>query len=288
MSKRFKSSSSGRWMPSAHEDPLIRSLAHPDEARHPSTRSQETTTPPEEDPAPPTAQPPLAMKIPNSMMDFGGGFVLSDEEEDELIRQAENIKDGETASGLKIVSEPLPDISNPYSNCDDCGKRFINSFLMEKFDCKVCDDCRANDEKYDLITKTDAKSLYLLSDGQLDGKGSGLRFIEKRNPHHRNSFARMKLFLLCQVEQRAFERWGGLDQLQAELDRRAAKAQGIKQKRFDNKMREMRQKNRLGKLYTPAERHVHQYGAGREIEGGEGKMRKECSTCGHVVCYEVL
>ena len=44
--------------------------------------------------------------------------------------------------------------------CEDCGRDFWESFLMNNFKLPVCNDCRAGDEeegKYGLVTKTTAK-----------------------------------------------------------------------------------------------------------------------------------
>ena len=53
-------------------------------------------------------------------------------------------------------------------------------------------------EKYRLITKTDAKERYLLKDSDIDRREPLLQFIVKKNPHH-SKWGEMKLFLESQV-----------------------------------------------------------------------------------------
>jgi DNA-repair protein complementing XP-A cells len=53
-------------------------------------------------------------------------------------------------------------------------------------------------EKYDLITKTEAKKEYLLKDCDIDLRSPPLRFILGKNPHN-SRWGEMKLYLLLQV-----------------------------------------------------------------------------------------
>jgi DNA repair protein len=58
--------------------------------------------------------------------------------------------------------------------------------------------CRDNEEKHRLITKTDAKNLYLLKDCDLEKRDPPLKFIVKKNPHNAH-WGSMKLYLELQV-----------------------------------------------------------------------------------------
>lgn len=58
--------------------------------------------------------------------------------------------------------------------------------------------CRDNEEMHRLITKTDAKSMYLLKDCDLEKRDPPLKCIVKRNPHNVR-WGSMKLYLELQV-----------------------------------------------------------------------------------------
>jgi DNA-repair protein complementing XP-A cells len=57
---------------------------------------------------------------------------------------------------------------------------------------------RDNEELHRLITKTDAKNVYLLKDCDLEKRGPPLKFIMKKNPHNIR-WGNMKLYLELQV-----------------------------------------------------------------------------------------
>lgn len=63
---------------------------------------------------------------------------------------------------------------------------------------KVCDGCRDSDEKHSLITRTEAKTEYLLKDCDLDKRLPLLKFICRKNPHNVR-WGDMKLYLHLQV-----------------------------------------------------------------------------------------
>lgn len=58
----------------------------------------------------------------------------------------------------------------------------------------------ANDDKYSLITRTDARQHYLLKDCDLDLREPVLRFILRKNPLNPN-WGDMKLYLALQASQ---------------------------------------------------------------------------------------
>ena len=57
---------------------------------------------------------------------------------------------------------------------------------------------REKEDKYPLITKTEARTKYLLKDADFDKREPPLKFIVRKNPHHQ-SWGDMKLFLELQV-----------------------------------------------------------------------------------------
>lgn len=82
----------------------------------------------------------------------------------------------------------------------------------------VCNGCKAREE---LITKSTAKELYLLTDGDLKKLGS----IAKINPHKKEWNA-MRLYMQSQVEEASYKKHGGFDGVQEarrhQLDAQAA------------------------------------------------------------------
>lgn len=57
---------------------------------------------------------------------------------------------------------------------------------------------RSEDDKFKLITRTEAKKTYLLKDEDFDKREPALKFILKRNPHNQR-WGNMKLYLESQV-----------------------------------------------------------------------------------------
>ena len=55
-----------------------------------------------------------------------------------------------------------------------------------------------HEDKYNLITRTDAKTKYLLKDADLDKREPSLKFILRKNPHNPR-WGDMKLYLESQV-----------------------------------------------------------------------------------------
>lgn len=104
----------------------------------------------------------------------------------------------------------------------------------------MCNGCKAQEE---LIPKSTAKELYLLTDGDLKKLGS----IQKENPH-KKQWNPMRLYMQSQVEGASYAKYGGFDGVQearreqlenqaaARMKRKAAetKQEKNKDKRMDN------------------------------------------------------
>ncbi|XP_055330334.1 DNA repair protein complementing XP-A cells homolog isoform X2 [Paramacrobiotus metropolitanus] len=127
--------------------------------------------------------------------------------------------------------------NDDYNVCDECERPFVDSWLRKNFQCKVCDDCRDRDGKHSLVTKTDAKNEYLLKDEDFDKREPHLKCITKKNPHNAN-WGNMKLFLRCQVEERALEVWGTEEALDAEREKRQNRKEKSKKRTFDKMIKE--------------------------------------------------
>ncbi|XP_064474394.1 DNA repair protein complementing XP-A cells homolog [Ornithodoros turicata] len=199
----------------------------------------------------------------------------------------------DTGGGFLLDEEPLTTLTAPvleefpstHSVCTECCKEFLQSFLLQHFDTFICDGCRDKEDKHKLITRTDAKSTYLLKDCDIDKREPPLKFIMKQNPHY--SHGSMKLYLKCQVEERAVMVWGSLDALEEQLDKKEDDRAKRKQKAFNKRVKELRMTVRSS-LFRPAgQNHVHSFG--EEFYDQEGDVYyKMCSTCGHKMTYEKM
>ena len=125
--------------------------------------------------------------------------------------------------------------------CQDCNLTFKNSHLRDTYDVLVCDGCNDKD-KYPLITKSDAKSEYLITDTIFNIHN--LKFEMRKNPHNAG-WGEMKLFLLSQVEAVALKKWESWENLEKEKEKRKIRSADIKQKQFDKKLAKLRYETRI-------------------------------------------
>ena len=65
--------------------------------------------------------------------------------------------------------------------------------------------------------------------------------IEKPNPH---GYSRMQLFVRFQVEEFAWKKWGGPEELDKEWERREENKVKRKEKKYHDQLREMRKRTR--------------------------------------------
>lgn len=129
-----------------------------------------------------------------SYVDTEAGFLLN---EDDL---------SDKNKPIILASTPNPILSKAEQPlCLECNHEFGISYLMTNFDHPVCDRCKDKfgKEKFDLITKTEAKKEYLLKDCDIDLRSPPLRFILGKNPHN-SRWGEMKLYLLLQVGRNNF------------------------------------------------------------------------------------
>jgi hypothetical protein len=68
------------------------------------------------------------------------------------------------------------------------------------------------------VNKTEAMKVYCLPEGTL----AVCSYVEKQNPKHKQ-WVPMKLYLRSEIRRRAHERWGGIEGLMAERQRRETK-----------------------------------------------------------------
>ncbi|XP_026361967.1 DNA repair protein complementing XP-A cells [Ursus americanus] len=212
------------------------------------------------------------VKAAPKIIDTGGGFILEEEEE-------------EQHTIGKVVHQPGPVMEFDYAVCEECGKEFMDSYLMSHFDLATCDNCRDADDKHRLITKTEAKQEYLLKDCDLEKREPALKFIVKKNPHH-SQWGDMKLYLKLQIVKRSLEVWGSQEALEEAKEARQENREKMKQKKFDKKVKELRRAVRSSVWKRETVAHQHEYGPEENLE--DDMYRKTCTVCGHELTYEKM
>ncbi|OBA22059.1 DNA repair protein [Metschnikowia bicuspidata var. bicuspidata NRRL YB-4993] len=223
-----------------------------------------------------------------TMKDSRGGFL--DESQKHGLKgpdeEPQSLKDWKEKQkqdlAVKDLAPPLDLSSAP--RCVECESLEIDANLKTNFNVRVCRRCmREKPDKYALLTKTECREDYLLTEPELQDTGL-LRRIEKPNPH---GFLRMQLFLRLQVEEYAWKKWGSAEGLDAEWERREKARLDRREKRYQAKMREMRKKTRAEE-YTRklrngqglGDRHTHDWSAPLAVGGNDRLVRRRCVDCG--------
>ncbi|XP_065351960.1 DNA repair protein complementing XP-A cells homolog [Cloeon dipterum] len=207
----------------------------------------------------------------SKLVDSGGGFFIQE-------------KDGEPEVEMKIVEQPQPIVDDSeLPQCLECKEDFHDSFLLNTFDYSVCDKCKKQDEDHALITKTDAKNTYLLKDCDLDKREPPLKFLLRKNPHD-SRWGYMKLYLQLQVEDRALQVWGSLEEIEEERERRDEKREKSKAKKYGKHMKSLRMQVRSSLYDRTKANHEHEFGP--ETDLGDDNYSHTCTTCGYEETFE--
>jgi DNA-repair protein complementing XP-A cells len=255
----------------------------------------------------------------STMTDTKGGFLSSSDDPHNRVLHAKGAEVEERPAHMtlaewerhQILKKLKAQRSGPFDpgisafnasdgkKCRECGSLDIDWKWDEIFGCKVCGKCKEQyPDKYSLLTKTEAREDYLLTDPELKDEEL-LPRLERPNPH-KSSYASMQLFLRYQVEEYAFseKKWGSSAAMDAEFERREVEKKKRKDAKFRSKLADLKKRTRVeaykrsreGGLQTGAEaqfgdriggleRHVHEWG--RSLEDPEtGMMKKRCVDCG--------
>ncbi|KAL1890225.1 DNA repair protein rad14 [Sporothrix stenoceras] len=213
----------------------------------------------------------------------------------QTIRNLKRLKQGPYEPGLSVLAD-----ATQQKRCAECNSLEIDFVWQEVFGICVCNACKDKlPEKYSLLTKTECKEDYLLTDPELKD-AELLPHLSKPNPH-KSHWHDMMLFLRCQVEEYAIKtKWGSADALDAEFERREADKKRRKEAKFKEKLLQLKKKTRTeayrrnarGKSSADGEtqattfgdaigskgRHLHEWG--RAIENEDGMSVKRCVSCG--------
>ncbi|XP_075986580.1 DNA repair protein complementing XP-A cells homolog Xpac [Anticarsia gemmatalis] len=207
-----------------------------------------------------------------SAPDTGGGFLP---EEDA------------SASPPRQSARPAPIVDpSERPRCEECGRSFAQSYLFDSFAHPVCDACRDDADAHALLTRTEAKALFLLKDCDLDLRAPALRCVRRRNPHG-SRLGDMRLYLRAQVEARALLVWGSEEALERERERRDEARARSKHKQTARRLRALRMDVRSSLFDRTRAAHEHDFGAER-YDAASDQYERTCASCGHVESYEKM
>ncbi|KAI1256512.1 hypothetical protein MGN70_001636 [Eutypa lata] len=224
----------------------------------------------------------------------------------QLLKKLRRQKAGPFEPGLSALKD-----EKERKKCRECGSFEIDFVWEEVFACAVCAACKEKmPEKYSLLTKTECREDYLLTEPELRDEEL-LPHLSRPNPH-KSHWHDMMLFLRYQVEEYAFgaKKWGSAEALDEEFERREVDKKKRKEAKFKEKLLDLKKRTRTdayrrqhGKLRGRGgssnsgggggsgggtakfgdavgnnARHVHEWG--RAIENEDGATVKTCTTCG--------
>lgn len=215
-------------------------------------------------------------------------MTLKEWERAQLQRRLRERREGPYEPGLSVL-----DNDANTKKCRECGTLEIDWQWDELLHTQVCASCKEKyPEKYSLLTKTEAKEDYLLTDPELRDPQL-LPHLEKPNPH-KSTWNNMMLYLRYQVEDYAFSsrKWGSAEALDEEFERRQRETKERKEKKFKNKLNELKKRTRVD-AYKRARgggggefgdtigtgRHEHEWGGAVE-DPETGMMKRRCGECG--------
>ncbi|KAI0856558.1 XPA protein C-terminus-domain-containing protein [Xylaria cubensis] len=223
------------------------------------------------------------------------GMTLQEWERLQLLKKLRRQKAGPFEPGMSALVD-----EKERRKCRECGNLEIDFVWDEVFGCAVCNACKEKyPERYSLLTKTECREDYLLTDPELRDPEL-LPHLSRPNPH-KSHWHDMMLFLRYQVEEYALgeKKWGSAEALDAEFERREADKKRRKEAKFKEKLLDLKKRTRtdaylrgqgrfggaggagkakFGDAVADGGKHVHEWG--RVIENEDGVTVKTCTTCG--------
>ena len=94
------------------------------------------------------------------------------------------------------------------------------------------------------------------------------------------------LYMRLQVEDFAISKWGSLEELDLEFERREVQKKALKVKSFKKKNKELRKKTMLQREYSNRD-HIHNWSETRDGTG-EGWKEQICAECGLIKEFEEI
>mmetsp|Transcript_18066 Transcript_18066/g.18128 ORF Transcript_18066/g.18128 Transcript_18066/m.18128 type:complete len:260 (+) Transcript_18066:152-931(+) len=128
------------------------------------------------------------------------------------------------------------------SGCSKCGIPNLENCLPEAFEERVCFGCKVASSDYDLITQSEVLSNYLITEGSL----KQMKYLVKNNPK-RAGWSQMKLYLRKHAKEKAVKRWGSLENLQKEINKR-------QQQKFDRSLEKTKDFFKIPFVTSPSDK----------------------------------
>ena len=219
-----------------------------------------------------------------------GGFLIDDEDPAASQKTLDELRKAKERERQRMREYAEPGISldlQTRPTCESCGSpEIIDHPFKRVFGIYVCRKCeKEQPEVYSLLTKTEVKEDYLLTDAELKDEEL-LPHLLKANPH-KATYSNMMLFCRKQVEQFAFGpgKWGSEAGLDAEFERREEEKAKKRGKKFQQGLADLRKRTRDNVWQRRKdEEHVHEW---EEVEV-RGKAVQRCTQCGYAVEVEVF
>jgi DNA-repair protein complementing XP-A cells len=219
-----------------------------------------------------------------------GGFLIDDDDPATSAKTAEELRKAKERERQRLRDYAEPGISLDIQSrpvCESCGSPEIIDHPFKKvFGILVCRKCeRDKPEAYSLLTKTEVKQDYLLTDAELKDEEL-MPHLLKANPH-KATYSNMMLFCRKQVEQFAFGpgKWGSEAGLDQEFERREEEKAKKRGKKFQQGLADLRKRTRDNVWQKRKDQeHVHEW---EEVQV-RGKATQRCTQCGYAVEVEVF
>ena len=217
-------------------------------------------------------------------------MTMKEWERHQLLKRLREAKTGPFEPGISALKGKAES-----KTCRECGSLEVDWKWAEQLQCNICNACKEKfPERYSLLTKTEAKEDYLLTDAELRDEEL-LPHLERPNPH-KSTWNNMMLFLRFQVEEYAFsdKKWGGEEGLDQEFEKREGEKRRRKEGKFRQGLEELKKKTRVeawrrgqkaggggGKFGEEVGRKgKHEHVWGRAVDGEDGVGVKSCVECG--------
>ncbi|KAJ2067361.1 DNA repair protein rad14, partial [Coemansia sp. S155-1] len=140
---------------------------------------------------------------------------------------------------VSIDDIPFNPDPNDVTKCCECGSIDLDMVYLKIFKVMVCKPCVDKiPDKYSLLTKTEAKEDYLLTDSELRDREL-FPVWEKANPH-KSTWNNMLLYMRQHLESFAAKKWDGLENLDKEFERRIDEKRERKEKKYKQSVANLR------------------------------------------------
>ncbi|KAI7862726.1 XPA protein C-terminus-domain-containing protein [Spinellus fusiger] len=211
----------------------------------------------------------------SNMVDTKGGYIVEEEKDPVPDKRKE-----ETIKITPYLPTSIDASENP--KCKECDSMDLDPVFFQIFSIHVCPACREKyADKYSLITKTEAKEDYLLTDPELRDKDL-LPHWSKPNPR-KSTWNNMMLYVREMVEEYAFKKWGGPEGLDSEYERREAQKKETKEKKLKEKMADLRRKTMTSSWERKRQEGSHQHTFEEVVENKDGVTTQKCLVCGLII-----